>query len=336
MKIDNFDLNNKVLIVAEIGNNHEGNFELAKEMIQLAADCQADAVKFQTFRTENYVTSVDEKRFKQLKKFELGADQLSKLAQLAKEKELIFLSTPFDLTSAEILNPLVPAFKISSGDNNFLPLLKRITQTNKPVMVSTGMTSEEEIAELIANFKKYYNTDSLVDKVALLHCVSSYPAPPEALNLLSIKYLKDRFGLIVGYSDHAEGILACLAAVANGARIIEKHFTYKKEGQVFKDHLLSADPKEFSEMVKKIRLIESYLGSYKKEVYPCEEPLRIAARRSIAADVEIKEGETILFDNLTWVRPAKGFKPGQESELLGKKAIRKINKGEVIMGEDLL
>ncbi len=335
MIIDNIDLGKKVLIIAEVGNNHEGNFELAKQMIDQAAESGADAIKFQTFKADRYVTKKDEKRFQQLKGFELSYDQFRELASLAKKRSLIFLSTPFDLESVDALDPYVPAFKIASGDNTFLPLIKRIAQKKKPVIISTGTADQEVIATALETLKEYGQSKPLKDWVMLLHCVSNYPAKPEELNLLSIRYLQDKFDLTVGYSDHSLGIAASIVAVSCGARVIEKHFTYKKEDQSFRDHLLSADPGEFKSMVEGIRGIEILLGQYKKEPTDAEEKIKRIVRRGIAVNRLVKKGELIEEKDIIWLRPSGEFKPGQEDLVIGKKARRDLEESKILEKDDI-
>ncbi|ODS33761.1 MAG: N-acetyl neuramic acid synthetase NeuB [Candidatus Scalindua rubra] len=333
MKISDFNISEKVLIVAEIGNNHEGNFDLAKMMIEQAAEIGADAVKFQTFQTEHYVSVTEDERFKQLRKFELTYAQFKELSDHAREHGLIFFTTPFDLESATAVENFVPAYKISSGDNTFWPLLKHIAKKGKPILISTGLIELNELEKTVEIIRKHGNFDSLKNYLVLLHCISAYPATKYDLNLLSIKFLQDHFDLFIGYSDHTQDILSCVVAVSLGARVIEKHFTYRKEGQSFKDHQISADPKEFKEMVSQIRAVEVMLGDYKKVSMPVERQLFIGARRSIAANRDIISGETINIKDVTWVRPAKGFKVGEENLVIGHVAKRKIKMGEIITSE---
>lgn len=336
MKIGDFDVSKKVLIVAEIGNNHEGKFSLAKRMVNEAADCGADAVKFQTFKADKYVTTTEYKRHKQLTKFQLTYKQFRSLSRLAYKKGLIFLSTPFDLDSVDALNPFVPAFKISSGDNTFWHLIRKIAMKKKPVILSTGMASVKEIKKGLDILRKFGRKKPLKKWVSLLHCVSSYPVPAGQVNLASVDYLSDKFNLLAGYSDHSIDITACLAAVARGARIIEKHFTYSKRNQKFQDHYLSADPSEFEDMVRKIRQIEMISGKYMKKTMPCEYKLKINARRSIAAGKAISKNKRIVMSDIIWVRPAVGFKVGQEHLVIGKKSTRNIKRGEIIKPADLV
>src|SRR5439155_16391161 len=220
MRIGHVNLDEQVLVVAEIGNNHEGNFEVAKELVRRAAACGVDGVKFQTFKTEHYVSSADAERFKRLKSFELSFAQFEELASLARSLGMLFLSTPFDLESAAFLGPLVDAYKIASGDNNFFPLIQRVCETGKPIIVSSGATSLEQIAKTKRYVEDQWRARGFAQKLAILHCVSSYPVPPEQANLAAIPFLIDSVGGTIGYSDHTIGIDACIVAAALGARII--------------------------------------------------------------------------------------------------------------------
>lgn len=336
MKIANFDINEKILIVAEIGNNHEGNFATAKMMIEQAKEAGADAVKFQTYKTEYYVTVTEKERFQQLKKFELTYEEFKELSSYARTYGLIFFTTPFDLESVDAVEEYVPAYKISSGDNTFWPLLEHIAKKGKPILMSTGLIELRELKKAIDFIQKKGSFDSLKSYLVLLHCVSAYPAPYQDLNLRSIKFMQDYFGLTIGYSDHSQDILSCIVAVSMGARVIEKHFTYKKEGQTFRDHQLSADPREFKEMVQKIRDVEEMLGCYKKEPAPSESLLMTTAKRSIAVNKNLQSGMTITSRDITWVRPARSYKVGEEDLIIGRRLKRDIQMGEIISNEDII
>jgi len=334
MIIQTIDISTQVMLIAEIGNNHEGNFNLAQDMIKMAADSGADAVKFQTFCASRYVTTQDKKRFEQLKKYELSYNQFELLAHTAEKNGLIFLSTPFDIESADALEPFVPAYKISSGDNTFWPFINHIAQKGKPVILSTGLTTMSELEKAVSIISNNSPVKNIKDALVLLHCISAYPADSKDLNLLSIQYLKDHFDVFTGYSDHAMGIDSCLAAVGLGARVIEKHFTYKKDGQTFKDHLLSANPEEFKEMASKTRAIEKMIGTYQKQPIEAESPLFIAARRSIAARQDIPKGTRLDRSHIVWVRPGNGFKPGEEDLVIGRTLNKDIQAGTVFFEKD--
>ena len=328
MKIGNFDTEKKVLIVAEIGNNHEGDFELAKEMIDAAAEAGADAVKFQTITPSRLVSTKEQERIRQLQRFSFNHDQFTALKERADEKKVIFLSTPFDLEAVDWLNPLVPAFKIASGDNDFWPLLEKVASTGKPVILSLGLGKVKD-ATLIASFfkKVWHDSEITFPGLAFLHCVVSYPAPDEQANLRNIMEIECK-QVTPGYSDHTMGIKAAELAVACGARIIEKHFTLNKNQSDFRDHKLSADPSELKALVQAIADVEKFLGTSDGSIRICEKQNATAVGRSIASNRDISIGETISISDICWVRPRKGLKPGEEHLIIGKKLSSPIYEGE--------
>jgi len=321
------------VVVAEIGNNHEGSVDVARQLIREAAAAGADAVKLQTFRTEHYVSRHDTARFARLKSFELPAECYVELAELARSLNMWFLSTPFDLESVDRLEPLVDAYKVASGDNDFTPLLKRILDTGRPVIVSTGASDLAQIADLVALVES--RRGHAPQDVALLHCVSAYPAPEEDLNLGAMETLRRTFGLPVGYSDHALGIEAAVLAASLGATIVEKHFTLDKAASDFRDHQLSADPADMRELVRRTRSVVAMTGSGLKDVRPSEAGNAHALRRSIVAVRDLPCGHTLDWSDLTWVRPGGGSPPGTESALLRRRTRRAIAAGDRITGEDL-
>lgn len=331
MRIDKFDTKEKVLVVAEIGNNHEGNFEVAKELVRKAAESAADAVKFQTFITEHYVSKSDMARFNRLKSFELSFAQFSQLADLAHSLGLLFISTPFDLKSAEFLRRVADAIKVASGDNNFYPLMANIAESGKPMIISSGLSDLEGVRNAVKFTEgQWAKTGVSTGELAILHCVTSYPVPPAEANLQSIPLLAKNFSHTIGYSDHTIGIEAAVLAVALGARIIEKHFTLDKHFSDFRDHQLSADPGEMQELVKGVRAASILLGVADKKIQPSEEAVVAAVRRSIVAGQDLAKGHRIALADLTWIRPAGGLNPGEENALIGKTLNR-----DVIFGERL-
>ena len=265
MQIGPFDLDKRILTIAEIGNNHEGDFETAKKLVAEAAEAGVDAVKFQTFRTEHYVSASAKERFDRLKKFELTQDQFRELADIAHKAGMLFISTPFDVVSAEFLGGVADAIKIASGDNNFYPLLERVANTGKPVIFSTGVSDIEQVRKTLDCIRKTWKSKGKDGDVAILHCVAAYPVPAEEASLASIGEIRKIFGETVGYSDHTEGIDAAFLAVAAGARIIEKHFTLDHNFSDFRDHQLSADPGELKLLVEKIREAEKMMGTNEKK-----------------------------------------------------------------------
>lgn len=328
MKIANHDLTEKILIVAEIGNNHEGNFEVACRMVEAAADAGVDAVKFQTFKTRLFTSNADPARFERLSKFELTQDQFTQLAELARKRGIIFFSTPLDLESAKFLAPIVPVFKIASGDNNFWPMIDYATSSGKPVIISTGMADLAQVTSIAERVKG--RTD-----VAFLHCVAAYPVPATEVNLRAIPLLAVATGCTVGWSDHTLTPDASVAAAAIGARIIEKHFTLDKNFSAFRDHQLSADPAEMRQIVDAVRRVEVLLGKPQKVVQPSEQATITPARRSIAAARDLPSGHRLVAEDLMWVRPAIGLPPGEEARVIAHALKRDIKTGEVITDKDV-
>jgi N-acetylneuraminate synthase/N,N'-diacetyllegionaminate synthase len=335
MKIGNFNLDEKVFIIAEIGNNHEGDFSLAEKMIGLAAESGADAVKFQTIVPEKLVTSTYVDRIIQLKKLQFSYKQFEELKKIADEKNIIFLSTPFDIESAEYLNDLIPAFKIASGDNNFFPLIEYIASTGKPIILSAGLTDINMIRttrDFIWSQWKKHNHD--ISQLAILHCNVAYPTPVSDVNLLAIKELQS-LNVTAGFSDHTIGIDAAVLSVALGARIIEKHFTIDKNYSNFHDHKLSADPDEMKLLVEKSKEVIKILGSGKKIISESEKENEAKARRSIAVKRDLNEGCILSMEDITWLRPGDGIAPGMEEKVLGKRIKKNLKTGELIFLTDL-
>lgn len=336
MKIANFDLAKDILIVAEIGNNHEGNYALAKNLIRLAKKAGADAVKFQTIIPEKLVSAGQYERIRQLKKFQLSYGEFIKLSKVAREEGILFLSTPFDTGSVKFLAPLVPAFKISSGDNNFFPLIDAVARTAKPIILSTGLADISQIAKTVNFIRALWKKLRIKQDIALLHCVSSYPVAPQEANLEAIRTLGNRFGVTVGYSDHTLGIDAAVLSVALDARIIEKHFTIDKNYSDFRDHKISLDTGEFKLLVQKVRYAEQLLGDGIKHLQKSEKEALKRARRSIVAKYNLDKGTVLSSDNIDWVRTQDdaGLAPGMENKILKKKLARSVQRGESILLKD--
>ena len=332
MIINSHNTSNKVFIIAEIGNNHEGDFNTALDMISAAADTGANAVKFQTIVPELFINKENRTRFNKLKSFQLSYKQFEKLSIFATKKNILFCSTPFDIASAKFLNNIQSFFKISSGDNEFFPLIESVCKFNKPIILSTGLVNLNQIKKIVKFIKNRIDYKS---KLALLHCVSAYPTPIKDANLKSINFLREHFrDLTLGYSDHTLGIEAAALSVACGAKIIEKHFTINKNLSDFRDHKLSADPKQMTNMVKKIRKIENILGDNNKEIQFSERNGLIDYTRSIASNKYLKKGAKVKKKDLTWIRPGKGFKPGDENLVLNKILKHNILNGHIFKKSD--
>jgi len=327
-------------IIAEAGVNHNGSVELAKKLIDAAKDAGADAVKFQTFKTENVVvkdaqkaeyqkeTTGEGSQYEMIKKLELAEEDFRELADYAEKKDIMFLSSPFDKESVDLLHELdVPAFKVGSGEITNLPLLRYIAKKGKPIILSTGMSTLGEIEEALDVIRS-----EGVEDIILLHCVSNYPARIEDVNLRAMGTLKQAFKLPVGFSDHTLGITAPIAAVALGACVIEKHFTLDRN-LPGPDHKASLEPDELKEMVKDIREVEKALGNGIKKPTKEEEEVKKVARKSIVAKVDISKGAIITEDMLDVKRPGTGIEPKYLKFIIGRKTKEDIKKDDVIRFE---
>lgn len=327
---------NATFIIAEAGVNHNGDIKIAKQLIDEAVIAKVDAIKFQTFITEKLVTGyanmagyqkdnigTADSQFNMLKKLELTYGDFKEIQAYCKQKEIMFLSTPFDFESADFLNSInMEAFKISSGDLTNIPLLQYIARFNKPIILSSGMATLADIEEAINAINIMGNKD-----VAVLHCTSNYPAKLQSVNLKAMNTIKNAFKVVSGYSDHTQGITVAIAAAAMGGNIIEKHFTLDKEMEG-PDHKASLSPIELKEMVKAIRDVEMSLGTGIKKYNPSEIDTMKAARKSIVAIRDIKAGECITLKDLDYKRPGNGLLPKFYIEIVGRKTNRDIKMDE--------
>ena len=331
---------NKVLIIAEAGVNHNGSIDLAKKLIDVAADSEADAVKFQTFKAENLatlyakkanyqknLTSQKESQFDMLKKFELNKEMHIELINYSKAKNIKFLSSPFDLESIELLKDLgLEIFKIPSGEITNLPYLRHIGKLNKKVILSTGMSNMDEINNAL---DVLINSGTKKKNIIVLHANTEYPTPMEDVNLKAMQTIGKELDVNFGYSDHTLGIEVDIAAVAMGAVCIEKHFTLdcNMEGP---DHKASLEPDELKEMVRTIRNIELALGSNIKKPSKSELPNIQIVRKSIVAKTKIKKGDILTEINITVKRPSGGISPMKWDDVLGTEATKDYKEDELI------
>ncbi|MED4461192.1 N-acetylneuraminate synthase [Metabacillus fastidiosus] len=355
----------RTYIIAEAGVNHNGDIELAKRLIDIAVDAKADAVKFQTFKTENVIsiqapkaeyqigtTGKEESQFDMVKKLELSFTQFKELKAYCDKRNIEFLSTPFDIESADFLldKLLLRLIKIPSGEITNAPLILHIAKKRPKIILSTGMATLGEIETALgiiafgllqkeenpsieafkAAFISKEGQQILKEKVTLLHCTTEYPAPIRDVNLLAMNTMKTAFELPVGYSDHTEGIAITIAAVALGASVIEKHITHDKNAEG-PDHQASLCPEELIQMVQSIRQIEEAKGTGIK--IPSISELRNIniARKSIVAKKKIKQGEVLTEENITFKRPGSGITPLKYWELRGSSAIKDFNEDEEII-----
>lgn len=328
----------RTYIIAEAGVNHNGDFELAKKMIWEAKNAGVDAVKFQTFKSENLVsefaakaeyqkktTDAYESQQEMLKKLEISFEQFAELKKYADELQIDFLSTPFDNESIDFLSTLPMRYwKIPSGEITNVPYLMKIAATKLPIILSTGMCTMEEIKEAFYIFQDYNRED-----IILLHCNTEYPTPYKDVNLQAMRTLKDTFHTSVGYSDHTQGIEIPIAAVALGAVVIEKHFTLDKN-MSGPDHKASLEPIELRNMVKAIRNIEIAFGDGVKKPSESERKNIEIARKSIVAKQNIHIGDIFTEENITTKRPGDGICASKWFEVLGKKAMRNFKIDEKI------
>ena len=330
--------NKSTFIIAEAGVNHNGSFELAKQLVDKAVWAEADCIKFQTFNSKNLVsknaqkaeyqkktTDSSESQLDMLKKLELSKEQFVELRDYCNQKGIMFLSTPFDLESIEFLASIgVKIWKIPSGEITNYPFLRAIGKRKESVIMSTGMCTLDEVRDAIGVLKTFGTSD-----ITLLHCTTEYPAPYDSVNLNAMLTLQNEFGFNVGYSDHTNGIEVPVAAVAMGASVIEKHFTLDKnmEGP---DHKASLEPDELKLMVQSIRNVELALGDGTKRPSDAEKKNIAIARKSIVAACDIKKGEMFTEENLTAKRPGNGISPMKWNYVIGKSAKRDFSEDELI------
>ncbi len=327
-----------ICIIAEAGVNHNGELELAKKMIEVAAKAGADYIKFQTFVPEKLVSkyaakaeyqkdsgSAEETQLQMLQKLTLKTKDFFELKRYCKELGIGFLSTPFDMESIAFLKKINMDFwKIPSGEVTNFPYLKALAKTGRPIIMSTGMCEMNEIEMAVHVLQKYGAGD-----IKLLHCNTEYPTPFEDVNLRAMAEMQKKFNIEVGYSDHTEGIEVAIAAAALGATVIEKHFTLSREMEG-PDHKASIEPDELAAMVSGIRNIEKAIGDGKKKVSSSEKKNKIVVRKSIVAGRKIQKGEIFTEENITVKRPGNGISPIYWNEVLGNKAVRDFEKDELI------
>lgn len=330
----------KVIIIAEAGVNHNGDYEIAKQLALKAKEAGADYVKFQTGIPENVISRYadmaeyqkvnighTESQLDMVRKIMLDKNAFAPLKQYCDEIGIKFISTPFDLVSIDVLRPLKMDFwKIPSGEITNFPYLKKIAQLREPVIMSTGMSEMDEIESAI---NVLCSNGLTKDQITLLHCNTEYPTPMQDVNLKAMEQMRERFGVAVGYSDHTKGIEVPIAAVAMGAEVVEKHFTLDKT-LPGPDHKASLEPNELKQMVDAIRNIEQALGDGQKHVSNSERKNIAIARKSIIAARDIKRGETLTEENLTTKRPGNGISPMRWNEVIGTKAIRGFKEDELI------
>ncbi|MFW6438284.1 MAG: N-acetylneuraminate synthase family protein [Armatimonadota bacterium] len=332
-------------IIAEAGVNHQCDMDMARRMIDEAAAAGADAIKFQTYRTETLTTRwaprywedppTNETQFTYFKNSDdFGRSEYEKLFEYSREKEIEWLTTPFDLEAVEWMADLgMAAYKIASADLTDWPLIDAAAQQDVPLIVSTGGSTLDELHEVVDHCREAGN-----DQIILLHCILAYPAPVEEMNLLRIPRLTEEFPeVIIGLSSHVipdRCVTVPTAAVALGAKVIEVHFTLDTSMEGV-DHTLSVDPEMLRRLVENVRIVEAALGSDEITVLRCEESARKYARRSIIAAVDIPEGTVIERDHVIMKRPGTGVSPTELEKMLGRKTVRAIQEDQLVTWDDI-
>ncbi|WP_035187243.1 N-acetylneuraminate synthase family protein [Alteribacter aurantiacus] len=329
---------NPMFIIAEIGVNHNGSVEKAKQLIDHAKEAGANAVKFQAYHTESLVTDQSElvqyqksgggysSQKEMLLHYQLSKSQFEELKKHCEQQEILFLATPFDLQSADMLEDLgVEAYKIGSGDITFYPLLKKLSTFHKPVILSSGMTTIEEIEKAIQLMGQ--------TPIALLHCTSAYPTPPEDVHLNVIHLLKKYVSCPIGLSDHTSSTEVALAANALGYTILEKHFTLDRH-LPGPDHKASITPEELKTLIKQIRIVEKAMGEEKKAIQPSEVGTKPLVRRGIYLNIDKKAGSVVEEGDLIYLRPEHTLSAADFERVIGKRIARDMKKGEPLQWGD--
>lgn len=337
----------KVFIIAEAGVNHNGSLEVCRKLIDVAVKAGADAVKFQTFRADRLVTATasraeyqivntgsNKSQFEMLEKLELSPEMHRELFSYCKKRNIIFMSTPFDEASVDLLGSLgLKIFKISSGEITNKLLIQYIASKKKPIILSTGMSYLGEVENAISWIDEIWNTLDEKPRLTILHCVSGYPARIEDVNLRAIKTMEMAFGLPVGYSDHTMGTEITMAAVAMGAKVIEKHFTLDRDMEG-PDHKTSLEPEELEAMVKAIRNVEMAMGDGIKKPADCENDIKNTVRRSLVTARDVKSGERISSKDILLKRPGTGIPAEFKDKIVGMELVKDISADSTLRWED--
>lgn len=329
--------------IAEAGANHEGDVKKGFQLIDAACEAGVDAIKFQTYSASKLTTKTapkywddgikGETQYDVFKKLDMFTEEdWKKVFKYAKEKKIICFSTPFDEEAVELLDSLgIPAFKIASADITHLPLIRKVASKKKPIFISTGMASMEEIHQAISTIEKEGNKD-----IIIMHCITSYPTKPEEANLEMIKTLGKEFpSYVIGYSDHTLGTEIAAFSVFYGSKCIEKHFTHDKTLSTSRDHRLSLNSDDFVDLINKLKMAEISKGLSEREEFDSEKEAVKYARRSIVSQINIPKGTKITTEMLDVKRPGTGIQPKYFDEILGKVASRDIKKDIPISWEDL-
>ncbi len=333
MKTNPFNGKYGPALIAEIGGNHEGNFEYAKKLTRYAISTGIDYIKFQIYTGDSLVNPVvNPDRNKHFKKFELTKEQYLELAEMVKDAGIGYTASVWNEEFLEWIDPFMDIYKVGSGDMTAYPLIEKIAKTGKPLVISTGLANEEEVMDMIKFVQSINPIYKRPDHFAVLQCTTMYPIPHEDANLNVIKRFKEIIGVTVGYSDHTEGSDALKYAYAAGAQIMEFHFTDSRKGKQFRDHKVSLIPQEVIELQQELLKIKKLLGNEKKQPLPIEiENGHVTSfRKAVYLVRDIRKGEIITPEHLTILRPNKGIDSREYYSLIGKKAIIDLKKHQVL------
>lgn len=339
-----------IFIIAEAGINHDGSLDKALRLIDIAAASGADAVKFQTFKTDEVVSKDAPKaayqerqtgtgsQYEMIRRLELDERDHERLAAHCRERSIEFMSTPFAPWAVDLLVGLgMRRIKVASGEIVNLPLLRKVAGTGLPIILSTGMATMDEVVRAVGWINRTWDEvgkSREFGDLIVLHCTSDYPTPPEFVNLAAMNSMGEILGLPIGYSDHSEGITVAIAAAARGARVIEKHFT-ENRNDFGPDHAASLEPEDLKKLVEAVRLTERALGSTLKAPAENEMATRVLVRRSAVTQRDLTIGDVIGDSDIAFLRPGSGIGPERADELIGRRVSRSVKKGTLLAMEDL-
>lgn len=336
MKIGHVDLDRRPFLIAEIGNNHEGNPDVALKLVDAAVQAGADAVKVQIMDPPKLVNRSEKQRIAQLSGYRLDRDVFLEMAGRIRANGALFMASVFDCASLEQWGPDLDAIKIASGDLDFDPLLVVAAKSGKPVVLSTGMSTLSEIERAVKVFAGALPPGvDVADRLVVLHCVSLYPTPLAHANLSAMTALRSRLGVTIGYSDHTLGLTAATMAIGLGARVIEKHFTLDRNFSEFRDHALSAEPEEFARLAEAVRSYSAIIGQGHIDGPLVDAATRAVARRGIVAARDIPADTTLTAADLDYVRPAVGLPPSESHRVIGRRTRGPLSMHQILREEDL-
>ena len=328
--------NNELTIIAEIGINHEGDADVAKSIIIQLEGSGVAAVKLQSFTPERYASASDPERLQRLRSFHLSLEEHHELQKEAHRVGLAFISTPASEDWVQPLSTICDAIKIASGDIDFAPTITAAAESGLPVIMSTGTATIEEVDFAVNLFKTHNKAIDIKDHLFLMHCVSEYPATIEECNIRSITYMRERYGLHVGWSNHVIGRLACYSAVATGANLIEIHVTDKREGRQFRDHALSFEAAELKDLFIELKQIKNCLGKNSKKPTNSEIKNRNTFRKGLIYARSLKAGSVIAEQDINFARPAIHFRSFDKHRVVGKRLAKDVEVGHLITPNELL